>query len=149
MKKLFMFTAVASLCLFFIASAAQAQFQLNRAEEAPQLVAGGKLMVAYGNKLAAAKNVDRATLVDQGYIMLKQSRHYMDQGEMEMGFSDEASNWLQQLGRQFMDSGNVLIKMGRKQGPLTQQEKDETAKQAKLLQKIGNLILKQGQDWGG
>jgi hypothetical protein len=147
MRKCIMFTAVASLCLFFIASATQAQYQLERAEESGQLVAGGKLMMAYAKKLAAAKNPDRATLVDQGHILLKRGINYMNQGQTE--FSEDVGSWMQQLGQQFMDSGNVLIKMGRKQGPLTQQEKDEIARQAKLMQEKSNLIIKQGQVWGG
>jgi hypothetical protein len=74
---------------------------------------------------------------------MKKGFSYMDNGQMD--FSGEASDFMQQIGNQLLESGGVLLKIGRKQGPLTQEEKDAIAKQAKLLKDIGNLMLKNGQ----
>lgn len=147
MKKLMMFTAVASLCLFFVASAAQAQGFVDRADESVQIVAGGKMMMAYAKKLTTAQNPDRAWLTDQGHILIRRGFHYTDQGQMD--FSGQASSYMQQIGEQLLGTGNVLVKIGRNQGPLTQQEKDEITKQAGYLKKIGDLMVSQGQVWGG
>jgi len=143
MKKIMMFTATACLALFFSAAAVHAQGWIDRAEEGKQVVAGGNLMIAYGNKLAAATNPDRAWLADKGHILMKKGFSYMDNGQMD--FSGEASDFMQQIGNQLLESGGVLLKIGRKQGPLTQEEKDAIAKQAKLLKDFGNLMLKNGQ----
>lgn len=147
MKKLMMLTAIASLCLFFVASAAQAQGFVDRSDESVQIVAGGKMMMAYAKKLTTAQNPDRAWLADKGHILIRRGFNYMDQGQMD--FSGDASSYMQQIGQQMMDSGNALVKISRKQGPLTQQEKDEIAKQAEYLKKIGNMMINQGQAWGG
>ncbi|MCX5902525.1 MAG: hypothetical protein NTV89_03445 [Proteobacteria bacterium] len=147
MKKLMMFTAVASLCLFFVAFAAQAQGFVDRADESVQIVAGGKMMLAYVKKLTSAQNPDRAWLADQGHILIRRGFNYMDQGQMD--YSEDASSCMQQIGQQLLNSGGALVKIGRNQGPLTQQEKDEIAKQAGYLKKIGDVMVNKGQVWGG
>ena len=143
MKKIMMFTAAACLALFFSAAAVHAQGWIDRAEEGKQVVAGGSLMIAHGKKLAAKTDPDRAWLVDEGHLLLRNGFNYMDNGQMD--FSGEASDFMQQIGNQLLESGGVLLKIGRKQGPLAQEEKDTIAKQAKLLKEFGNLMLKNGQ----
>ena len=143
MKKYLMFAAVASLTIFCIVTAAPAQGLFDRMEEGKQVVAGGTLMIAHGKKLTAKTDPDRAWLVDEGHILLKNGFNYSDNGQMD--FSGEASDFMQQISSQLRESGGVLLKIGRKQGPLTQEEKDAIAKQAKLLKDIGNLMLKNGQ----
>lgn len=105
------------------------------------------MMMTYAKKLTTAQNPDRAWLADKGHILIRRGFNYMDQGQKD--FSGEASSYMQQIGQQLLDSGNVLVKIGRKQGPLTQKEKDEIAKQAEYLKKIGDLMVSQGQVWGG
>jgi hypothetical protein len=143
MKKIMMFTAAACLALFFSAAAVHAQGWIDRAEEGKQVVAGGSLMIAHGKKLAAKTEPDRAWLVDEGHLLIRNGFNYLDNGQMD--FSGEASDFMQQIGNQLLESGGVLLKIGRKQGPLTQEEKDTIAKQAKLLKEFGNLMLKNGQ----
>jgi hypothetical protein len=143
MKKNLLFASMAILCMFCVASVSQAQGWIDRIEEGKQVVAGGNLMIAYGNKLAAATNPDRAWLADKGHILMKKGFNFMDNGQMD--FSGETSDFMQQIGNQLLESGGVLLKIGRKQGPLTQEEKDAIAKQAKLLKDFGNLMLKNGQ----
>jgi hypothetical protein len=142
MKKNLLFAAVI-LCMFCIASAAQAQGMIDRMEEGKQVVAGGNLMMAHAKKLMTKTDPDRAWLVDEGHILIRNGFNYSDKGQMD--FSEEASDFMQQIGNQFRESGGVLLKIGRKQGPLTQEEKDTIAKQAKLLKDFGNLMLKNGQ----
>jgi len=143
MKKFMLFTAIVCLALFFWVTATQAQGWIDRIEEGKQVVAGGNLMIAYGTKLAAKTDPDRAWLVDKGHILTKTGFNFMDKGQMD--FSGEASDFMQQIGNQLLESGGVLLKIGRKQGPLTQEEKDAIAKQAKILKDFGNLMLKNGQ----
>jgi len=143
MKKIMMFTATVCLALFFCAAAAQAQGLFDRMEEGKQVVAGGTLMIAHGKKLTAKTDPDRAWLVDEGHILLKNGFNYSDNGQMD--FSGEASDFMQQISSQLRESGRVLLKIGRKQGPLTQEEKDAIARQAKLLKDIGTLMLRNGQ----
>jgi hypothetical protein len=147
MKKFIMATVAASFCLFLIVSAAQAQGDIDRAEEGRQLVAASKYMIAQGQKIQAAKNLDRAMLVDTGHQLIKNG--YSDIQNGEFCYSDEGRSYLQQVGRKVLEAGQVLLKIGRAQGPLTQKEKDEVAKQAKLLQEFGKLMLANGQMMGG
>ena len=146
MKKLMMFTAVASVCLFFVASAAQAQGFVDLADESLQIVAGGKMMLAYAKKLTSAQNPDRAWLADQGHILIRRGFNYMDEGQMD--YSEDASSYMQQIGQQLLKSGGALVKISRNQGPLTQQEKDEIAKQAGYLKKLGDVMVNKSQVWG-
>jgi hypothetical protein len=143
MKKNLLFVSLAILCMFCVSSVSQAQGWIDRIEEGKQVVAGGNLMIAFGTKLAAKTNPDRAWLVDKGHILTKAGFNYLDKGQMD--FSGEASDFMQQIGNQLLECGNVLLKIGRKQGPLTQEEKDSIAKQAKIMKEFGNLMLKNGQ----
>ena len=147
MKKMIMATVAASFCLFLIASAAQAQGDIDRSEEGRQLVAASKYMIAKGQKLQAAKNMDRAMLVDMGHQLIKNGYNDIQNGEF--CYTDEGRSYLQQLGRKMLEVGQALLKAGRGQGALTQKEKDEVAKQAKTLQEFGKLMVANGQTMGG
>ena len=109
MKK-FLFAA-AILWMFCIASAAQAQGWIHCAEEGKQVVAGGSLMIAHGKKLAAKTEPDRAWLVDEGHLLIRNGFNYLDNGQMD--FSGEASDFMQQIRNQLLESGGVLLKIGR------------------------------------
>ena len=147
MKKLIMATVAASFCLFLVVSAAQAQGDIDRAEEGAKLVAASKSMIAQGQKLQAAQNIDRAMLIDRGNKLIHNGYNDIENGEF--CYTDEGRSYLQQVGRKCLEAGQVLLKIGRGQGPLTQKEKDEIAKQAKLLQDFGKLMLANGQIMGG
>ena len=147
MKKFIMATVAASFCLFLIVSVAQAQGDIDRAQEGATLVAASKFMIAQGQILQAAKSPDRAMLLDRGNLLIKNGYNDIENGEF--CYSDEGKSYLQQVGRRALEAGQVLLKIGRAQGPLTQKEKDEVAKQAKLLQEFGKLMLANGQVMGG
>jgi len=147
MKKLIMTTVAASFCLFLIASAAQAQGDIDRAAEGAKLVGASKFMIAQGQTLQAAKNPDRAMLVDRGNLLIKNGYNDIENGEF--CYTDDGRSYLQQVGRKALEAGQELLKIGRGQGPLTQKEKDEVAKQAKVLQEFGKLMLANGQTMGG
>ncbi len=148
MKKLMMFTAAASLCLFLSVSAAHAQggwSDLNI--EGQQVVAASKYLLAQAQKIKAAKNMDRAWMIDEGNQLIKHGYNYMETGEMYT--TDEGISNMQELGRKALQTGQVLLMRGRKQGPVTQKEKDEIAKQVEYMQGIGKLMLEKGQLMGG
>jgi len=147
MKKFIMATVAASFCLFLIVSVAQAQGDIDKAQEGAKLVAASKFMIAQGQILQAAKSPDRAMLLDRGNLLIKNGYNDIENGEF--CYSDEGKSYLQQVGRKCLEAGQVLLKIGRGQGPLTQKENDEIAKQAKLLQEFGKLMLANGQVMGG
>jgi hypothetical protein len=147
MKKFIMATVAASFCLFLVVSAAQAQGDIDKAQEGAKLVAASKFMIAQGQILQAAKSPDRAMLLDRGNLLIKNGYNDIENGEF--CYSDEGKSYLQQVGRKCLEAGQVLLKIGRAQGPLTQKENDEVAKQAKLLQEFGKLMLANGQVMGG
>ncbi len=142
-----MATVAASFCLFLVVSAAQAQGDIDKAQEGAKLVAASKFMIAQGQILQAAKSPDRAMLLDRGNLLIKNGYNDIENGEF--CYSDEGKSYLQQVGRKCLEAGQVLLKIGRGQGPLTQKENDEIAKQAKLLQEFGKLMLANGQVMGG
>ena len=147
MKKFIMATVAASFCLFLVVSAAQAQGDIDKAQEGAKLVAASKFMIAQGQILQAAKSPDRAMLLDRGNLLIKNGYNDIENGEF--CYSDEGKSYLQQVGRKCLEAGQVLLKIGRGQGALTQKENDEIAKQAKLLQEFGKLMLANGQVMGG
>jgi len=147
MKRFIMGTVAASFCLFLIVSVAQAQGDIDKAQEGAKLVAASKFMIAQGQILQAAKSPDRAMLLDRGNLLIKNGYNDIENGEF--CYSDEGKSYLQQVGRKCLEAGQVLLKIGRGQGALTQKENDEIAKQAKLLQEFGKLMLANGQVMGG
>jgi hypothetical protein len=147
MKKMIMATVAASFCLFLLVSAVQAQGDIDRAEEGRQVVAASKYMIAKGQKLQAAKNMDRAMLVDMGHQLI--TNGYRDIQNGEFCYTDDGRNNLQQIGQKLLQAGQALLKIGRKQGPVTQKENDDVAQQAKTLQEFGKLMFANGQNMGG
>ena len=147
MKKFIMATVAASFCLFLIVSVAQAQGDIDKAQEGAKLVAASKFMIAQGQILQVAKSPDRAMLLDRGNLLIKNGYNDIENGEF--CYSDEGKSYLQQVGRKCLEAGQVLLKIGRGQGPLTDKETAEIAKQAKLLQEYGKLMLANGQVMGG
>jgi len=147
MKKIIMATVAASFCLFLVVSAAQAQGDIDKAQEGAKLVAASKFMIAQGQILQAAKSPDRAMLLDRGNLLIKNGYNDIENGEF--CYSDEGKSYLQQVGRKCLEAGQVFLKIGRAQGPLTDKETAEIAKQAKLLQEFGKLMLANGQVMGG
>jgi hypothetical protein len=149
MKKLMMFTAAASLGLFFIVSVAHAQGGLNDLGiEGQGVVAASKYMMAQAQKIKAAVNdKDRAWMVDEGHKLLTHGNNYIQAGVMDS--TDAGIRYMQQIGRKLRDAGNVLLTIGRKQGPLTQKEKDEINNMADVMQGLGTEMLSQGQMMGG
>jgi hypothetical protein len=146
MKKTLMFTAVASLFLCVMVTAVQADF-MDRPEEGNQVIAASKFMMAQAKKIQSAKAIDRAWLVDEGHLLVKHGYDNIESGEMLR--TDEGISYMQQIGRKILEAGQIMLKMGRKTGPLTQAEKDTIAKQVQGMQGFGNLMLNNGQLMGG
>jgi hypothetical protein len=146
MKKTLMFTAVASLFLCVMISAVQADF-MDRPEEGNQVVAASKFMMAQAKKVQSAKAIDRAWLVDEGHLLIKHGYDNIESGEMLQ--TEEGISYMQQIGRKVLEAGQIMLKIGRKTGPLTQEEKTKIAKQAEGMQSFGKLMLENGQLMGG
>ena len=147
MKKMMMFTAVAGLFLFAMVSTVQAQGSIDLPEEGRQVVAAAKYMIASAQKILNAKDMDRAAITDTAHQLLKHGYDNMSSGEF-MNTDDGRSN-MQQIGQKLQQTGNALLKIGRKQGALTQQEKDTIKKQATIQMELGKLMLANGQIMGG
>ena len=147
MKKVMMFTAVAGFFLFAMVSTVQAQGSIDRPEEGRQVVAAAKYMIASAQKILNAKDMDRAAIVDAGHQLLKHGYDNMESGEFM--YTDDGQNYMGQIGRKLQQTGNALLKIGRKQGALTQQEKDTIKKQANIQMELGQLMLAKGQNMGG
>jgi len=146
MKKTLMFTAVASLFLCVMVTAVQADF-MDRPEEGNQVIAASKFMMAQAKKIQSAKAIDRAWLVDEGHLLVKHGYDNIESGEMLR--TDEGISYMQQIGRKILEAGQIMLKMGRKTGPLTQAEKDTIAKQVEGMKGFGKLMLENGQLMGG
>jgi len=147
MKKLMMFAAAASFFLFFIVSAAQAQGWMDAPKEGRQVVAASKFMLEQAQKLKTAKDLDRAMLVDAGFLLIKNGSDYEESGEMM--YTGPGRSNMQEIGMRLRQVGGMLLKMGRQKGDITQKEKDEIAKQADTMAGIGKLMLEKGQIMGG
>jgi hypothetical protein len=147
MKKTIMISAIASLFLLFVVSAAQAQGWADLPEEGRQVVAASKFMMAQAQKIKTVKNMERAMLVDEGLLLIKHGSDYEESGEMM--YTDEGSANMQEIGMKLRQTGGGLLKMGRQKGAVTQKEKDEIAKQVDTLAGIGKLMLEKGQIMGG
>jgi len=146
MKKTLMFTAVASLFLCVMVAAVQADW-MDRPEEGNQVVAASKFMMAQAKKIQSAKAIDRAWLVDEGHLLIKHGYNNIESGEMM--YTDEGISYMQQVGRKVLEAGQIMLKMGRKTGPLTQEEKNTIAKQVEGMKSFGKLMIENGQLMGG
>jgi hypothetical protein len=143
MKRTMMLTAVAGIFMLCFVSTARAQGFADLPEEGKQVIAAAKFMLSQSQKIAAAKDVDRASMVDIGHQLIKHGYDYMESGEMM--YTDEGRANMQEMGRDLLASGQSLLKMGRQKGALTQKEKDELKKQSDFLNGIGKLMLDKGQ----
>ena len=146
MKRNMMLTAVAGIFVFCLVSTARAQYA-DMPEEGKQVVAAAKFMMGQGQKLATGKDIDRAWMVDDGHLLIKHGYDYMETGEMM--YTAEGRSNMQEMGRDLLTAGQVLLKMGRQKGALTQKETDELKKQSDFLGGIGKLMLDKGQIMGG
>jgi hypothetical protein len=147
MKRAMMFTSVAGIFLLCLVSNARAQGYMDMPEEGKQIVAAAKFMMSQSQKLTSAKDMDRAWMVDNGHALIKHGYDYMETGEMM--FTDEGKTNMQEIGRKVLQAGQVLLKMGKQKGAITQKENDELKKQADMLNGIGKLMLDKGQIMGG
>jgi hypothetical protein len=91
--------------------------------------------------------MDRAMLVYEGLLLIKNGSDYEESGEMM--YTDEGKANMQEIGMKLRQIGGGLLKMGRQKGAVTQKEKDEIAKQVDTLAGIGKLMLEKGQIMGG
>jgi hypothetical protein len=131
-----------------LASSAQAQWGgIDEAEDGRQVVAAAKYMINTAQKILNAKDVDRAKITDAAHQLLKHGYDTMENGEFMT--TDDGRNYMGQIGQKLQQTGNALLKIGRKQGALTQEEKDTIKKQATIQLELGNLMLKNGQIMGG
>jgi hypothetical protein len=133
-----------SLCLFVfsIISAAHAQSLLDATEEGKEVEAASRFMIFQAEKMDAIVNPDRAWLVDEGHLLIKRGYFYLECLETEVFmYTDRGHTYMEEISQQLLESGRLLLKLGRQKGALTQQEKDEIKKQAELQKKAGNQIL--------
>ena len=147
MKRATMFAAVIVLVLSCSFTSARAQGYMDRTEDGKQVVAAAKFMMSQAQKLTSAKDIDRAWLADNGHMLIKHAYDYLESSEMI--FSDEGKVNMQEIGQKVLLVGQVLLKMGRQKGALTQKENDELKKQSEMLNGIGKLMLEKGQIMGG
>jgi hypothetical protein len=148
MKRMMLFAAVAGLCLLTVVSTAQAQWgSLDEAEEGRQVVAAAKYMIASAQKILNSKDMDRAAITDAAHQLLKHGYDNMASGDFLQ--TDDGRNYMGQIGQKLQQTGYVMLKIGKKQGALTQQEKDTIKKQATIQLDLGKLMLANGQNMGG
>jgi hypothetical protein len=141
MKKSIIYTAAINLILLYIPLAAHAQSDLI--QEGKQVVEKSNLMMIEGQKIKDMKAPDRASLVDQGHMMIKQGIDAMETGEM--GYTEKGRANMQEIGAKFRQSGGILLKMGRQKGELTRQEKDSLMKEGDNMIEFGRLMLEKGK----
>jgi hypothetical protein len=139
MKKFIMFTTAASLFLLFIVSVVHAQSFADLSAENQQIVAASNYMITQAQKMKSTKDQDRAWLVDKGHQLLTHGHNDVQAGEMN--YSVSGIQFMQQIGRKLIDAGNLLLKIGRQKGPLTQKEKDEINNMADVMQGIGKQVI--------
>ena len=143
MKRNVMFTVAVCCALLCFVGSAGAQGYLDRAEEGKQVVAAAKFMLAQAQKISSAQDMDRAGMIDEGHLLIKHGYDAMESGEMM--YSDDGKVNMQELGRQLQQTGQILLKMGRQKGALTDKEQQEIKKQVEYLNGKGKLMLEKGQ----
>jgi hypothetical protein len=141
MKKCMMFTTAASLFLFFIVSVTHAQSFADLTVENQGIMAASNYMMSQAQKMKSTKDQDRAWLVDIGHQLITRGHNDIQAGEMD--YSVTGNQFMQQIGRKLIDAGNLLLKIGRQKGPVTQKEKNEINTMADTMQGIGTQIIKQ------
>jgi hypothetical protein len=143
MKRTMMSTTATILFLFFIVAGASAQGYMDRAEDGKQVVAAANYMLSQALKLEVSKDIDRAWLADNGHMIIKHGNDYMASGQMMI--SEEARSNMQEIGHQLLETGQILLKMGRQKGELTQKENKKIKKQIDYLNGKGKLLLEKGK----
>ena len=61
----------------------------------------------------------------------------------------DGSKDMKRVGQQLLQTGNLLLNMGKKKSDVTPDEKAMIIKQGDTLQSFGKLMLKKGQNMGG
>jgi hypothetical protein len=147
MKKTTIYTVATSLFLFLIVSAAHAQVAFDRVREGMQIVEKSRFLMAEGKMLKEVKAPDRAWLVDEGHLLIKQGTDATESGEMMV--TDEGRPNMEQIGEKLRGSGSLLLKMGRQKGEVTQKEKEALIKEGDTMIGIGKLMLEKGKFMSG
>jgi len=146
MKKNIICSAAAVCVLLLIISSAYGGWA-DRPQEGKQIVEKSRFMIDEGQKMKAVQNPERAKLTKQGRLMIKQGMEAMNNGKM-LNTVDGRKN-MQRIGQKLLQSGNLLVDMGKQSGALTQKEKEKIIKQGDSLMGFGKLMLNKGQIMGG
>jgi thymidine phosphorylase len=104
-------------------------------------------MIDEGQKLKSAGNPDRAWLMEQGQMIYKQGTDATNSSKMMKTL--EGGRDMQRIGQKLLQTGNLLLKMGKQKGDVSPEEKAKIIKQGDTMQSFGNLMLKKGQNMGG
>ena len=114
------------------------------------LITEGKALMQYsqqlmdkGQMLNAYKDQDKAWMVDQGHQMLKAGMDMIENGEMM--YTGQGRSNTQEVGGAMRAAGNLLLKMGRKQDPLTAKDKEKIVKEGKTMMGLGKLKFEEGR----
>jgi len=137
-----MLTAATSLLLFCLISTVRAQQSID-VYEGKKVVAASESMQAEADKIIAAKDIDRAWLMDDAHLLTRDGYHYIETSETM--FTLKAKGYMRDIGEKFLQASRTLLDMGRQKGALTQKEKEELKKQAAVLNDFGKLMIEKGQ----
>jgi hypothetical protein len=146
MKKNVVFLAPMSCVLLFFISFAHGALT-DRPRDGKQIVEKSRFIIDEGQKLKDAKNPERAWLSEQGQMIYKQGLDAMNSSKMMKTI--DGSNDMRRIGQQLLQTGNLLLNMGKQKGDVTPEEKSKIIKQGDTMQSFGKLMLKKGQNMGG
>jgi len=146
MKKNIHTTAVTGIFLIFIFSSAHGGLA-DSPRDGKQIVGKSRFMIDEGQKLKEVKNPDRTWLSEQGQLIYNQGVDAMNSSKMMKTI--DGSKDMKRVGQQLMQTGNILINMGKQKSEVTPDEKAKIIKQGDTLQSFGKLMLKKGQNMGG
>ena len=146
MKKNVFTTAVTFIFLIFIFSFAYGGLA-DRPRDGKQIVEKSKFMIDEGQKLKDAKNIDRALISEQGQMIYNQGVDAMNRSKMMKTI--DGGNDMKRIGQKLLQTGNLLLNMGKQKSEVTPDEKAKLIKQGETLQSFGKLMLKKGQNMGG
>jgi thymidine phosphorylase len=146
MKKNIVFVAAMSFVLLFFIPFAHGALA-DRPRDGKQIVEKSRFMIDEGQKLKNAGNPDRAWLMEQGQMIYKQGTDATNSSKMMKTL--EGGRDMQRIGQKLLQTGNLLLKMGKQKGDVSPEEKAKIIKQGDTMQSFGNLMLKKGQNMGG
>jgi hypothetical protein len=146
MEKTIIYTAAMSLVLFLLFPSAHGALT-DRPRDGKQIVGKSQLMIEEGQKLKDAKSPDRAWLSDQGQMIYNQGIDAMNSSKMMKTI--DGGNDMRRIGQKLLQTGNLLLKMGKQKGDVTPEEKAKIVKEGDTMQSFGKLMLKKGQNMGG